>query len=204
MSQSIADRTSLFTAFHLSGLRRPVAHLSSIIVGTVSGIITVILVRGSAFTLVDMLTCRSRGARTISEVQMSQSGFWTRSYGDEVEMQIFVNIVVAYERSLGSERALTLAAQLDEVDDSVRAGSEYFAERQHRALQVAECYGVASRRAIMQVGRATRANLETAAQRHADLLALGRGVYSTVWERLMASTADKIARRAACSVLIAS
>ena len=116
-------------------------------------------------------------------------------------MGLFRRILVAFDGSPGSERALLLAVQLagehgaelviisvvehlprfagtvGEVDESVRERAEALRQQQERAVQIA--------------------------QEHADLLALGRSGHSEVWGRFMGSTAGKIARHAPCSVLIA-
>jgi nucleotide-binding universal stress UspA family protein len=142
-------------------------------------------------------------------------------------MGLFTIILVAYDGSAGSERALRLAAQLaavhtselvivsilehvprfaatvGEVDETVREEAEVARERQQQMLEIVDGLGVSRRRAILETGHPAQAIIAIAGQEHADLLVIGRSGHSEVWGRFMGSTADKITRHAPCSVLVA-
>jgi nucleotide-binding universal stress UspA family protein len=140
---------------------------------------------------------------------------------------MFARILVAYDGSPGSERALALAVRLageqhaellvlsvvehlprfagtvGEVDEALRERTEALRERQRRAVQLAEARGIASPRALLEVGHAAQSIVAAAEREQADLLVLGRSGHSEVWGRFMGSTADKIVRHSPCSVLVA-
>ena len=142
-------------------------------------------------------------------------------------MDLFTRVVVAYDGSPGSQRALMLAIRLasaqnaallilsvaehvprfagtvGEVDESVREHQNALGEDQERALRLAAEMGLTTARTILEVGHAAQLIVTVAEQEHADLLVLGRSGHSEVWGRFMGSTADKVARHAPCSVLIA-
>jgi nucleotide-binding universal stress UspA family protein len=142
-------------------------------------------------------------------------------------MGLFRRILVAFDGSPGSERALLLAIQLageqgaelaiisvvehlprfagtvGEVDESVRERAEALRQQQERAVRIAQEQGVASPKTLLVTGHTAQLIVSAVEQEHADLLALGRSGHSEVWGRFMGSTADKIARHAPCSVLIA-
>lgn len=142
-------------------------------------------------------------------------------------MSLFSRILIAYDGSPGSERALDAAVHLageqkaslvilsvvegvprfagtiDEVDDAVRGQTEALTERQGQARRKAEEYGISTIKTEIQVGHAAQIIVEAAGHEHADLLVLGRSGHSQVWGRFMGSTADKIVRHVSCSVLIA-
>lgn len=142
-------------------------------------------------------------------------------------MSLFSRILIAYDGSPGSERALDAAVHLaseqkasllilsivegvprfagtiDEVDDAVRSQNEALTERQRQARRKAEEYGVADVKTEIRVGHAAQLIVEAAEREHADLLVLGRSGHSQVWGRFMGSTADKIVRHVPCSVFIA-
>jgi nucleotide-binding universal stress UspA family protein len=139
----------------------------------------------------------------------------------------FTRILIAYDASEGSERALELAVWLagehgaaltiysvvehiprfagtvGEVDETVREQMQALREHQHNALQLAEEHGVVQRKAIIDTGHAAQLIVTAAGREQVDLLVLGRSGHSQVWGRFMGSTADKIVRHAPCSVLIA-
>lgn len=142
-------------------------------------------------------------------------------------MRLFPLILAAYDGSLGSERALEsaialardqdthlvilsvvdglprFAATMDEMDETIRVESDALAERQRLARRKAEEQGIMELSASVLVGYAAQLIVDAAEREHAELLVLGRSGHSEVWGRFMGSTADKIARHAPCSVLIA-
>jgi nucleotide-binding universal stress UspA family protein len=142
-------------------------------------------------------------------------------------MGLFRRILIAFDGSPGSERALLLAVQLageqgaelviisvvehlprfagtvGEVEESMRERVEALRQQQERAVRLAQEHGGATPKMLLVTGHAAQLIVSAAEQEHADLLALGRSGHSEVWGRFMGSTADKIARHAPCSVLIA-
>lgn len=142
-------------------------------------------------------------------------------------MSIFTHILVAYDGSPGSERALMLAIRLageqqakllilsvaehlprfagtvGEVDETLREYTEALRERQQHAIQLSQAEGIATPQTLLQAGHAAQLIVTTAEREQVDLLVLGRSGHSAVWGRFMGSTADKVVRHAPCSVLIA-
>jgi len=138
---------------------------------------------------------------------------------------MFKKILVAYDGSKGSDRALTLAIQLareqeadlwvlsvaehlprypatiDETDEALRVAEQAVTQWHHKARMLASEEGVAVQ-TIMRAGHAGQAIIQAAAEGHFALLVLGRSGHSEVWGRFMGSTADKVSRHAPCSVLI--
>jgi nucleotide-binding universal stress UspA family protein len=142
-------------------------------------------------------------------------------------MSVFRRILVAFDGSPGSERALAAAIQLavdqgaalviisvvehlprfagtvGEVDESVRERTDVLRRQQERAVRLAQEQDLATPKTLLVMGHAAQLIVRAAEEEQADLLALGRSGHSEVWGRFMGSTADKIARHAPCSVLIA-
>ena len=128
-------------------------------------------------------------------------------------MSLFTRVVVAYDGSPGSQRALMLAIRLASdqeatllilsIAEHVREQQSALRESQERALRLAGEMGAAQAQAILEAGHAAQLIVAVAEREHADLLVLGRSGHSEVWGRFMGSTADKVTRHATCSVLVA-
>jgi nucleotide-binding universal stress UspA family protein len=142
-------------------------------------------------------------------------------------MGMFARILVAFDGSPGSERALMAGIQLagdqgaelviisvvehlprfagtvGEVDESVRERTEALRRQQECAVRLAQEQGVVTSKTLLVMGHAAQLIVRAVEEEQADLLTLGRSGHSEVWGRFMGSTADKIARHAPCSVLIA-
>ena len=138
---------------------------------------------------------------------------------------MFKKILVAYDGSKGSERALNMAinlareqesdlwvlsvaehlprypATIAETDEALRTEEQALTHIQHKARMLAEEEGVAVQM-VTRAGHAGQAIIRAATEGHCDLLVLGRSGHSEVWGRFMGSTADKVSRHAPCSVLI--
>jgi len=130
-------------------------------------------------------------------------------------MALFARILVAYDGSPGSERALVLAARLahehgaallllsivehlprfagtvGEVDESLRERAGVLREHQVQASRVLREHGVVSFRSLTETGHAAQLIVSVAEREQTDLLVLGRSGHSQVWGRFMGSTADK-------------
>ena len=76
-------------------------------------------------------------------------------------------------------------------------------ERQRQALHVAAEHGVREVQTHFEIGHVAQLIVSGAERDQADLRVLGRSGHSERGDRFMSSTADKIARHAPCSVLIA-
>ncbi|MGK8509138.1 universal stress protein [Nocardia asiatica] len=139
---------------------------------------------------------------------------------------MFQRIVVGYDDSPGARAALTMALDLATVHHSaltVVAVEEYLphygpvvgeiedersiGERTCRRWLAAAAESARQRgievQAEMRAGQAARELATAAAEHQADLLVLGRSGHSGIWGRFMGSTAEKAARHACCSVLVA-
>jgi nucleotide-binding universal stress UspA family protein len=138
---------------------------------------------------------------------------------------MFKNILVAYDGSKGSERALTMAinlareqeaalwvlsvaehlprypATIDETDEALHVAEQAFAPLHHKARLLASEEGIAVQ-TMIRAGHAGQAIVQAATEGQVDLLVVGRSGHSEVWGRFMGSTADKVSRHAPCSVLI--
>lgn len=138
---------------------------------------------------------------------------------------MFKNILVAYDGSKGSERALTMAihlageqhaaiwvlsvaehlprfpATIDETEEALHAAEQAFAPLHHKAHRLAEEEGI-TLLTFTRAGHAGQAIIRAATEANCDLLVLGRSGHSEAWGRFMGSTADKVSRHAPCSVLI--
>ncbi len=138
---------------------------------------------------------------------------------------MFKKILVAYDGSKGSERAINMAinlareqeaalwvlsvaehlprypATIDETEEALRMEEQALTQVQHKARLIAGEEGVAVQ-IITRAGHAGQAIIRAATEGQVDLLVLGRSGHSEVWGRFMGSTADKVSRHAPCSVLI--
>ncbi|MGO4613583.1 universal stress protein [Nocardia sp. 2TAF39] len=146
----------------------------------------------------------------------------TRDHNGEV----FQRIVVGYDDSPGARAALEMALELAAVHNSaliVVAVEEYLPHygpvvgeiEDERSVGELACRRwlstaaeAAGRRGIevraeIRAGQAARELATSAADHAADLLILGRSGHSGIWGRFIGSTAEKAARHADCSVLVA-
>ena len=138
---------------------------------------------------------------------------------------MFKKILVAYDGSKGSDRALQLALELareqkaeiwvlsvaeppprfpatiSEIKATVEETEQAITHLQHKAKLLASEEGV-TLHATIRIGHAGQAIMQEATDGQFDLLVLGRSGHSEVWGRFMGSTTDKVSRYAPCSVLI--
>ncbi|SRR6266542_1032538 len=138
---------------------------------------------------------------------------------------MFKDILVGLDGSAGSLRAMQAAAALaqefgaalhgvsvaedqrrfaatvGEVDEEREATEAYLKEVQERATAIAAEHGVELQTSIVH-GHAAQALVEATRAEGVDLLVLGHSGHSSVWGTFMGTTADKVTRHAACSVLI--
>ncbi|MBF6299174.1 universal stress protein [Nocardia amamiensis] len=139
---------------------------------------------------------------------------------------MFQRIVVGYDDSPGARAALTMALDLaavhrsaltvvaveeflphygpvvGEIEDERSIGEQACRRWLNAAAAAAEQRGIAVQ-AEIRAGQAARELATSAAEHDADLLILGRSGHSGIWGRFMGSTAEKAARHAGCSVLVA-
>src|SRR5207249_11343564 len=141
------------------------------------------------------------------------------------EAGVFKHILIGLDGSAGSLRALEAAAALarefdatleaisvaedvrrfaatvGEVEEEREAAQAHLQEIQERAKRVAAEHGV-ERRGMIVHGHAAQALAEATRGAGVDLLVLGHSGHSGVWGTFLGTTADKVTRHAACSVLI--
>ncbi|WP_067480179.1 universal stress protein [Nocardia amamiensis] len=139
---------------------------------------------------------------------------------------MFQRIVVGYDDSPGARAALTMALDLaavhrcvltvvaveeflphygpvvGEIENERSIGEQACRRWLNAAAAAAEQRGIAVQ-AEIRAGQAARELATSAEEHHADLLILGRSGHSGIWGRFMGSTAEKAARHAGCSVLVA-
>jgi nucleotide-binding universal stress UspA family protein len=138
---------------------------------------------------------------------------------------MFEKIVVAYDGSEGSRKALHSACELvkvgasevlalavlehlpkyaatvGEVEETQEQGRQYLNEVLTEAQELALAMQVDLR--VDQVpGQAAQAIVRYAHEHESDLIVLGHSGHSGVWGAFLGTTADKVVRHAHCSVLI--
>jgi nucleotide-binding universal stress UspA family protein len=138
---------------------------------------------------------------------------------------MFQKILVAYDGSKRSDRALKLAialareqgsdvwvisvaehpprfpATISETKVALKETEEAYIQLHHKARMLASEEGVTLHPTILH-GHAGQTIIKEAAEGHFDLLILGRSRHSKAWQRIIGSTADKVSHHAPCSVLI--
>jgi nucleotide-binding universal stress UspA family protein len=137
----------------------------------------------------------------------------------------FKNILVAYDGSAGSERALQVATSLahdygaelcvlsveeqlphyaatvGEMDAEKIQANHYFEQLGERAAEQAALAGVVISQYVLP-GQPAKTILSYAEEGHFDLLVIGRSGHSNTWGHFMGTTTDKVTRHAPCSVLV--
>ncbi|MFI9503915.1 universal stress protein [Nocardia sp. NPDC052566] len=140
---------------------------------------------------------------------------------------MFQRIVVGYDGSAGARVALRMAFEMAAADHAaltIVAVEEHLPHygpvvgelEEERSVGELDCRGwltvalaEAGKRGIaasadLRAGHAAQALATAATEHDADLLILGRSGHSAIWGRFIGSTAEKAARHARCSVLIAN
>jgi len=141
---------------------------------------------------------------------------------DEGEV-MFRHILVAYDGSEGAEAALRVAidlarrteaelatlsveepppryaATIAEVEETKRAADAHFHQLTKHARDEALLDGV-DLEAVVRQGHEVGAILDVVRERRVDLLVIGSQGHSRVFERIIGSTAQSVARLAPCSV----
>jgi nucleotide-binding universal stress UspA family protein len=139
---------------------------------------------------------------------------------------VISRIVVGYNDSPGARRALAQAVELAReligaelvavaVEEHLARAGESIGEVQdahetgqracRRWLKAASAYADEhdiTLRTDIRIGRAPQQLAAAAAAHHADLLVVGHSGHSPVWARIAGTTADKVSRYAACSILV--
>mgnify|MGYP000002900647 CR=1 FL=1 len=139
---------------------------------------------------------------------------------------MFERILVAFDGSPGSRRALQAAIQLareygaelwtisveehlpryaatvSELDEEREAANAYFANLLAEARHVAEEHGLALHSIVRAGHNAAQTIVTVAREIGADLLVLGHSGHSGVWGTFLGTTTDKVSHHAPCSVLI--
>ena len=138
---------------------------------------------------------------------------------------MFAKIIVAYDGSEGSKKALRRACELakaggselwalavlehlpkyaatvGEVEETQEQGRQYLQEVLEEAQRFAVTAGTPLH--VDQVaGQPAQAIVKYAQEHGFDLLVLGHSGHSGVWGAFLGTTADKVVRHARCSVLI--
>lgn len=138
---------------------------------------------------------------------------------------MFGKIVLAYDGSEGSKRALRRACELakaggselwaiavlehlpryaasvGEVEETQAQGREFLRQVLEEARQAAMTLDVALH--VDQVaGQAALAITRYAQENAFDLIVVGHSGHSGVWGAFLGTTADKVARHSSCSVLV--
>ncbi len=138
---------------------------------------------------------------------------------------MFKTIVVGYDGSAGSRRALRAAVQLareqgsrvwtigveerlpryaatiDEYQEEKETSDDFYKQLNVEAVNIAREAGVAIE-SIVRPGHAAKVIVEVAQELGADLLVIGHSGHSDLWGSFLGTTADKVVRHAPCSVLV--
>src|SRR5664280_41841 len=110
---------------------------------------------------------------------------------------VFARALVAFDGSAGSRRALELGLQLAAEHGTAVTVLTVEAHLPHYAATVGEM-DEERRREEQQAHRV----LTEASAVAAEVILLGHSGHSAIWGRFLGSTAEKVSRHAACSVLI--
>ena len=138
---------------------------------------------------------------------------------------MFAKILVAYDGSAGSERALAaavqiarsqradlwglavedrlprLAATVGEMEEEKELAGQFYKDHLEDARVLAADSGVALH-AVVRPGHAAQTITEFAKEEGFDLIVLGHSGHSGVWANFLGTTTEKVSRHAPCSVLI--
>ena len=138
---------------------------------------------------------------------------------------MFRKLLVAYDGSDGSRRALARACELarageseawalavlehlpryaatvGEVEETQEQGRQYLGEVLDEARRLAAAQGV-TLNVEQAAGQPAQAIVRYAQEHAFDLIVLGHSGHSGVWGAFLGTTADKIVRHAECSVLV--
>lgn len=138
---------------------------------------------------------------------------------------MFRKILVAFDGSEGSWRALTaaialareqgtelwalsvedrlphLAATVGEMDEEKEFANHYYAGLQEQARRMASESGVTLNTDI-KAGHVEQTLVRSAEHGDFDLIVMGHSGHSGVWANFLGTTTEKVSRHAPCSVLI--
>lgn len=140
-------------------------------------------------------------------------------------MAIFKRVLAAYDGSAGAERALQVALQLaqdqdselcvisveeqlphyaatvGEMDEEKERANQFFEKLGEQVTQQAAKLGVPVSQHV-EPGQPAKTILEFAKEGHFDLLVIGRSGHNGTWGRFLGTTTDKVTSHAACAVLV--
>ncbi len=143
----------------------------------------------------------------------------------ENEIRVYKKILVPFDGSQGSWRALRAAvglakeqdaelwalsveehlphyaAAIGEVEDAKAEKDAYFRKLQGQAAEVAEAYGAQLHFEVL-LGHAAQTIVEYAHRGNFDLIVMGHSGHSGIWGSFLGTVTDKVSRHAHCAVLI--
>lgn len=138
---------------------------------------------------------------------------------------MFHKILVAYDGSAGSQRALTVALELtkqfgselwalaveerlphavatiDEIQEEKELADRFYGEKLAEARTRAMAEGVDFRTEI-RGGHAARTIVDFVKDGAFDLVVLGHSGHSAVWATFLGTTAEKVSRHVPCTVML--
>jgi nucleotide-binding universal stress UspA family protein len=138
---------------------------------------------------------------------------------------MFRKILVAYDGSEGAERALDagitlsaihqaelwalsvevglphFSATVDEVREEKEFADRHYGELLEKARSKARKAGI-ELKTLMRPGRASKTIVDAAGEGNFDLVLVGHTGHYAMWVKLLGTTAERVGRHAACSVLI--
>lgn len=138
---------------------------------------------------------------------------------------MFQKILLAYDGSTGAKQALDvvvqlalvahaevwaiaveerlphLAATIDEMEEEKAFANQFFEECLETAYAYAKNHGVELRR-VIRAGHVAHTIINFTKEENFDLVVLGRSGHSGVWAMFLGTTAEKVSRHVACSVLL--
>ena len=138
---------------------------------------------------------------------------------------MFTKILLAYDGSDGSNRALDLGINLarthqaelwalaveetlprfsgtiDEVQEEKEYQNRYYGQLLDAAVTRARDAGI-ELKTLLRSGHAAKTIISVAQEGKFDLVLVGHTGLSGVWAKFLGTTAEKVSRHAACSVLI--
>ena len=139
---------------------------------------------------------------------------------------MFTKILLAYDGSDGANRALELGIDLarthqaetlgpggggvsaplfsgtiDEVQEEKEYQNRYYGQLLDAAMARARDAGI-ELKTLLRSGHAAKTIISVAQEGNFDLVLVGHSGLSAVWAKFLGTTAEKVSRHAACSVLI--
>ncbi|MBE3559972.1 MAG: universal stress protein [Ktedonobacteraceae bacterium] len=99
------------------------------------------------------------------------------------------------------ERLPRLAATVGEMEEEKSLADWTCEEMLEQASLYAQCKGVELRR-VIRAGQVACTIIDVASEHDVDIIVLGHSAHTSIWQRVVGTTAEKVSRHARCHVLL--